>query len=102
MPKKRYDDYRDYLLQKLKDPKKAFAYLQQAFLDEDQRVFLLALKDVLDAQGIDMATVAKESSLNRQNLHRILSKKGNPKLTSIRSILHVVGLELSLQPYKNN
>ena len=52
MVKKRYDDYKEYLLEKLKDRKQAIAYLQQASLDEDQRVFLLALKDVIEAQEI--------------------------------------------------
>jgi len=98
---KKTQDYKQLLFERLKNPKKAFAYLQEALLDEDQRVFLLALKDVIEAQGIDMKTLAHEADLNRQNLHRILSSKGNPKLTSIRSILHVVGLELSLQPYKS-
>ena len=102
MVKKTYKDYKEYLLEKLKDPKKAFAYLNEALLDEDQRVFLLALKDVIEAQGIDMATLAIESDLNRQNLHRILSKSGNPKLSSIRSILHTAGFELALQPHKRN
>lgn len=100
--KVRLIDYQEELIESLKDPKEAQAYLSAALLDEDERVFLLALKNVLEAQGEDMTAVAKKSKLNRENLYRILSKKGNPKLTSIRSILHVIGFELSLQPYKRN
>lgn len=47
--KRKYKDYRESLLQDLQDPKEALAYLNAARLDEDKRVFLLALKDVLDA-----------------------------------------------------
>ena len=91
-------DYKEELLQLLQDPKEALAYLNAALMDEDQRVFLLALKDVLEAQGGDISAVAQESQLNRENLYRMLSEKGNPKLTSLRSILHVLGLELAIQP----
>ncbi len=98
--KKKHKDFQEYLLQKLQDPREAHAYLNAALMDEDQRVFLLALKDVLEAQGGDMITLAEQADLNRENLYRMLSKKGNPKLTSLRSVLHVLGLELAIQPYK--
>jgi DNA-binding phage protein len=49
MNKKRFVDYHENLLERLQDPKFAAAYLNEAVLDEDQRVFLLALKDVIEA-----------------------------------------------------
>jgi len=48
MTKPRYKDFREHLLKKLKNPEVALAYLNEASRDEDQRVFLLALKNVLD------------------------------------------------------
>jgi DNA-binding phage protein len=45
----KYREFKDYLFEKLKDPEHAFAYLNTAFDDEDERVFLLALKNVLQA-----------------------------------------------------
>jgi len=48
--KKKYIDYQEWLLEELKDPKLALAYLNEAFMDSDQRVFEVALKDVLEAQ----------------------------------------------------
>jgi probable addiction module antidote protein len=97
---KRFIDYQEELMQLLQDPKEALAYLNAALMDEDQRIFLLALKNVLEAQGRDMATLAEEAQLNRENLYRMLSKKGNPKLTSLRSVLNVLGLELAIQSAK--
>jgi DNA-binding phage protein len=41
-------------MERLKDPELALAYLNEAVNDEDQRVFLLALKDVIEANGGDM------------------------------------------------
>ena len=37
-------------MQDLQDPKEAQAYLNAALMDEDPRVFLLALKNVLEVQ----------------------------------------------------
>jgi probable addiction module antidote protein len=97
---KKHKDFQEYLLRSLQNPKEALAYLNEALMDEDQRVFLLALKDVLEAQDGDMSALAREAQLNRENLYRMLSNKGNPKLTSLRSVLHVLGLELAIQPHK--
>jgi probable addiction module antidote protein len=100
MVKPRYREFNDYLIEQLKDPELALAYLNEASLEEDQRIFLLALKNVLEAQGGDMAAVAEEASLSRQNLYKVLSEKGNPQLNSLRSILHALGYELAVQPAK--
>ncbi len=64
--------------------------------DDDPHVFLLALKDVADAQG-GMSKLSRGSSLNRQSLYRTFSKTGNPKFLSIRSILssHGIGLHIT-------
>ncbi len=97
---KKHKDFQEYLLNKLQDPKEALAYLNEALTDEDQRVFLLALKEVMEAQNGDMSSVARQAQLNRENIYRMLSNKGNPKLTSLRSVLHVLGLELAIQPYR--
>jgi probable addiction module antidote protein len=100
MAKQRHRDFKEYLLEKLKDPELAQAYLNEAFGDEDQRVFLLALKNVLEAQGEDMTSVAEAANVSRQNMYKVLSKKGNPQLSSLRSILHAIGFELAIQPSK--
>ncbi|MCX5925388.1 MAG: putative addiction module antidote protein [Candidatus Dependentiae bacterium] len=98
---RQYRAYSDFLLEKLRDPQRALAYLNEAFNDEDQRVFLLALKNVLEAQGGDITSVAQAANLSRQNLYKVLSPKGNPKLTSLRSVLHALGFELAIQPFEH-
>lgn len=100
MNKKRFVSYQDVLLEDLKDQDEAIAYLNAALADEDPRIFLVALKNILAAQGITIPIVAKKTSLNRENLYRILSEKGNPTLTSTISILQSVGLNLAVQPLK--
>jgi len=98
--KKQLFNYQDELIASLKDPKEARAYLNEALLDEDPRVFLLALKNVLEAQGTGMSELSERTDLNRENLYRALSKQGNPKLRSIQSILNTVGMTLAVQPVK--
>jgi|SRR5579863_8328170 len=97
---KRFTDYQDELISALQDPREAIGYLNAALQDEDPRIFLVALKNVLDAQDKDLAEFARETQLNRENLYRMLSSHGNPKLTSIVSVLNGLGLHLAIQEGK--
>ena len=65
-----------------------------ALEDGDSAVFLLALRNVADAQG--MKTVANKAQLNRENLYRMLSEQGNPQLASLRALLDALNLRLSI------
>ena len=81
----------------LQDSEEAAAYLNAALQDDDPHVFLLALRDIAEAQG-GMSWLADQSDLNREGLYRTLSLKGNPRLFNLISVLNAVGLELSVQP----
>ena len=87
--------YEDGLRADLQDPTEAAAYLNAAIEDGDQQVFLLALRDVTEAQG--MTQIAQSAGLNRENLYRILSASGNPQLSSLHALLHSLGLRLSVE-----
>lgn len=93
---RKFRNYKEHLFDGLQDPQEALAYLNAALEDEDQRVFLLALKDVLEARNDNLTELAEEAKLNRQNLYRILSERGNPKLTSLKSLFDVLGLQIQL------
>jgi probable addiction module antidote protein len=89
--------YQEKLLEDLQDTELAQLYLNEALEDEDPRIFLLALKNIYEAQGIPMTDLAKTTNLSRENIYRILSKKGNPKLSSIIALLNAVGFSLAVQ-----
>jgi len=90
-------DYREWLLDQLrKDPEQAFQYLNAAFEDEELPVFLIALKDVIDA-GAGIRGLSKATGLHRVSLHKMLSAKGNPTLTSLHAILGALGLRLRIE-----
>jgi probable addiction module antidote protein len=95
-----YRDFQELVLENLKNASEATAYLQAALDDEDERVFLLALRDVLEARGGSIAELAEETHLNRQNLYRMLSTKGNPRFNSLKTVLNAIGFEMSITPMK--
>lgn len=94
--KREFKDYQDKLIQDLQDPELASAYLNEALKNEITCIFLLALKNVCKAQGKEMAALARQTKISRENLYRILSKRGNPKLNNVVSLLSAIGFQLSL------
>lgn len=92
-------DYREHLLERLKDTAEAVEYLKATLEESDMpELFLVALKDVAEARG--MSQLAKAAHLNRENLYKILSEHGNPEFKSLHAILDALGLRLSIEMKK--
>ena len=88
--------YQDDLLKALTDPVEAREYLNAALEDENPEVFLLALRDVVEANST-MSELAKATNRNRESLYKTLSAQGNPQLNSVRSILNQIGFKLAVE-----
>jgi probable addiction module antidote protein len=89
-------DYRADLLADLRDdPRFAAEYVSAAYVDS-QEAFLVALRDVSEAQK-GIAKVAVGAKLNRENLYRMLSREGNPRLSTLGSVLNALGMDLSVK-----
>lgn len=87
--------YKESLLRELKDHEYAAEYLT-ACLEESPEVFLLALRDVAEAQG-DVIQVLNEGDLSQESLRRMFSENnGNPRLYGIEAILEALGFRLSV------
>jgi|SRR5712691_4265453 probable addiction module antidote protein len=97
--KKLTKDYRESLLESLKDPAEAAEYLNAALEEGDSQVLMVALRDVVDAQQ-DISRLAKTVRLNRESVYRTLSK-GNPRLASLESLLDALGLRLKVEPKRS-
>lgn len=91
--------YQELLGNRLCDPAEAAAYLDAALEDPDFRVFLMAVRDVATANG-GLARIANETGLNRENLYRMLSENGNPRINSLGIVLADMGLRLSVDVAK--
>lgn len=86
-------DYDDYLLEELKDLDYAAGYLT-ACLEEGEDVFLLGIRQIAKAQG-GMKALSSVTQLNRENLYDMLSKHGNPRLSSLSNILKKLGIGIT-------
>jgi len=93
-------DFKEWHLERLADFDRAKMYINIAIEnyeeDGDVEAFLLALKDVAEAQG-GLTKLAEKTGLNRQNLYKALSSKGNPKLSTVGLILSGLGFKLSVE-----
>jgi len=59
----------------------------EAALEEgNPELFLLALRNVAEAQG-GVAQLAEKAKLNRESLYKILSQRGNPELKNLNALL---------------
>lgn len=99
MASKRSVSYEAGLVERLKDPDYAATYLNAHLADssdgETAEEFLTALRDVATAQGI--GGVAKKAKLGRESLYKMLSKTGNPKLSTLAVVLKTLGLQLVVE-----
>ena len=89
MPK-RTIDYRETLLEGLKDPVEAAHYLNAALRDSEE-MLLVALRDVAEAR--QMSKVAKVAGVSRESLYRMLTASGNPTYRNLFRILRALNIE---------
>lgn len=87
--------YQSYLIKSLKDREEAAGYLNAALEQGDIKGFLLALQNVVQAQG-GVSKLAEKTHKSRPSLYKVLSKKGNPYLKSTNDILAAMGLHLTV------
>ena len=88
--------HRARLVEELRaDPREAVEYLNAAAEDEDPRVYLSALRNVAESQG--MANVASAAGVPRESLYRALSSEGNPRFDTLYAILRAAGLKLAVR-----
>lgn len=98
MPKSR--SYQSKLIEDLQDPAEAAEYLNAALEEGDKELFLLSLRNVAEAQG-GISKLAESTKLNRENLYRMLSEKGNPEFYSLNTLLDSMGLHLAVGTKKS-
>lgn len=91
------ESYTDQLVEALKDPVEAAAYLQAAIEEGDREALLVAMRHVTAAHG-GMTAIAQQTGLSRESLYRAFSRRGNPTVATLSSVLAATGLRLSVQP----
>lgn len=89
-------DMHESLDHELTDPEYAALYLNDALNDGSVEEFLLALRNVVQAnQG--MSKLAVNTELGRESLYKALSESGNPQFMTINKVLAALGLQFSIK-----
>ena len=93
--------YQDSLIKALKDPREAAGYLNAVLEEGDQKMFLVALRNVAEACG-GLTKLSRHTKLNRANLYKTFSKKGNPEVQTLCQILDQFGLRVAVATKKES
>lgn len=67
-------------------------YLNDAFMDDDPQMFIIALGHVAKAKGI--AQLSKDTGLNRESLYKTLSGKAQPKWDTVQRIIKALKINM--------
>jgi probable addiction module antidote protein len=88
----------EVMVKKLRErPRFAVEYLKAAIEDADEpQVLLIALRHIAEARG-GLAKVAKAAGIERESLYRVLSARGNPRLSTLIGVMKAVGLKLTVE-----
>ncbi|MBI4640493.1 MAG: transcriptional regulator [Candidatus Tectomicrobia bacterium] len=95
MPKSK--SYHESLIESLKDPTEAAAYLTAALQDGDRAVFLLALRNVVEAYSRDIAALAEKANLNQEQFSQLFSENGHIEMESLAAVLDALGFALAIE-----
>ena len=87
--------YHSYLVESLKDPAEAAAYLEAGFEDGELEPMLLALKNVAEARR-SLASTPNESDASWEMCYQLLSQGEVPGILLISKLLNSLGLKLSV------
>jgi DNA-binding phage protein len=90
-----YKSYHSYLIESLKDPLEAAAYLDAVLEDGDFEHILLALKNVAEAQQ-DITNNSKNNNLNLDLNSQLFPNQQPSELMTIAKLLNQLGLKLSV------
>lgn len=72
------------------------AYIEEAFAEGDQKMIQKALGNVARARGI--SGLAKETGLSRETIYKALSEDGDPRFSTLMSLMKAMGLKLVAEP----
>ena len=88
-------DHEDWINQKLQNPEFAAEYLNAASEEDDPRIYLTALRQVVQARG-GIKEIAKKTHLSKETLYRTLSSRGNPTIKTLTAVLRATGLKMAI------
>lgn len=93
MPKSK--SYHEKLIQDLKNPLEAAAYIEVVLEEGDPKMLSKALQNVIESHGgVDQLSTQVQELYNK--LDKMLSEKGEIEFYSLNSVLDALGLHLAV------
>ena len=74
------------------DEDEIVAYLNEAYLDEDPNVFLVALGHIAKRRG--MTELAKCTGLSRESLYKAFSGNTKPKWDTVQRVMKALNIKI--------
>ena len=90
-----HKSYHTYLINSLKDPEEAAAYLDSVFDDGDPDHILLALNNVAEARGL-LSNMPDRSNQNWQEIYQQFTQQKVSDVSVLEMMLNTLGLRLSV------
>ena len=91
--------YNKRLINHLKSPAEAAAYLNAVLAGGDSKLFLKALGKVAQAEG-GVSQLATKTKVSRVGLYKAFSEEGNPGFRTVEGILEAFKLRIMVAPQK--
>jgi len=85
-------DAADYL----DDEETIAEYLNAALEDENPNMFLVAIKDIARARGMNQ--LAKDAGVGRESLYKSLADGAKPRYDTVLKIIQALGIQLVAKP----
>ncbi len=92
----RDESYEDWLIESLKNPAEAAAYVDAVIDLNDAPSLMVALRQVAKAKG--MSEVTRKAALGEKSLFKMLTPQGNPRISTMQNVLGAMGMRLSVTP----
>ena len=92
--------YEEILSRDLQDPEEAVAYLNAALggrMRKRGRYFPVGPTRCRQGPRLETTRSVQDTRLSRESLYRTLSRKGNPRFSTLEAVLKSVGLKLAVE-----
>jgi DNA-binding phage protein len=90
-----HKSYHSYLIESLRDPAEAAAYLDAVLEDGNLEHILLALRNIAEARR-DLIGTSHDSDADWEQCYQLLAQRKVLELTAIAALLNELGLKLSV------
>ena len=95
--KQKLGNFDTFVVEELKDPKFAAAYLKESWEYQGEgklELLLKALHRIALAKG--MTQLARDSGISRRNLYKMFSASGNPSAKTLLIVMNSLGVKLTI------